>query len=317
MELSEDRKESPPSDQARELIGKKWISSWGTAIDIYGVSRFKKAAEILYLSTYFPEEFRDRLQKKVEREQSDKADLLDGILASFEDRLPNLSESLPGVSIKNAPSEEEFVNQVVRAVTKEVDFESYLYEGAVESLEELADEGRVVVWTAGDTESFGQIKKVAIAGIGKVKRRIASEKGKESFKLRIAENHRDKAKSLADEVLQLKESNVNIETVAVIEDQLKNLVAAEAKVDELGLRYLPIWVRQGKHRNSVPQSVSDIDSYNPVESISEASRKVTQSVAGTKNVFFVDFDGVLSEDKTREKQQKTTVYEKLRKNGWV
>lgn len=317
MELSEERVESPPNDQARELVGKKWISSWGTAKDIYGVSSFKKSAEILYLSIYFPEELRDRLQEKVKSEATDKADSVEDVLSRFEDRLPNLSESLPGVSIENAPSEEEFINQVVRAVTREVDFENFLYEGAVESLEGLADKGRVVIWTAGDTEGSGQIKKVAIAGIGKVKRRVTSEKGKESFKLNLVESPKDKADALAEELYYLRKAGTSVGTVVVIEDQLKNLVAAKAKVEELGLRYLPIWVRQGKHRNSIPKGVSDIDSYNPVGNISEAAIKAIQSIEGSENVFFVDFDGVLSEDRAREEQQKTAVYEKLHKNGWV
>jgi len=302
-----------------DLLREKFNACRGAVSERLGVTNVYKIAEYFYYSLYQPGEI-DNLDINPD--------------PNFPNKITNLKNPFFLEEGKIAiPEKEEFIREVRKAMTRRTDFESCLYEGAIEELSHLARLGNVIIWTKGDHAgipelapgSREQLIKASSAGIGRLRGQLSKETRRPRKEIITFAVSEDKLSDLPKILDSLKEKGVN--KVIILEDTLKNLVTAVEIANQIGLSVVPVWVRQGREKNKLPQQpIKEMDEwvteYNSIDRIQDLSSKLTSlginEPTGKGDVnFIVDYDGVISNDKIKREIQEEAVINILKEKGWI
>lgn len=288
----------------------KLHTSWGVSVNELGAGNLRRTAEIMFGALYDPA----RLDVEPD--------------SRFTDRIPILESPIPGSKPKRIPGEEEFTDMLITALTRETDFKKALYPGAEKALGWLSQRGPVVVWSAGDVNgtpaypgSRQQLYKIA-RSLGPARRAMARELPESPRSLRevMSLSLSEHKHGTVPEIIRRMRLE-GISTVAILEDQSSNLMKVNDTLSRNGMTTVPVWVRQGRHANTIPESpTASIDDwkrdYNAVDSIKAALTRIATLLGKdfSQKTFasIVDYDGVLSNDIVREQEQAARLYEALR-----
>lgn len=255
---------------------------------------------------------------------------------TFADRMDVLQAPVQTINPGNVPAKETFVDKLGRAWTSEAIHTSVLYPGAKETLKLMAEHGPTVVWTQGDMYgpsgsylgfengipgSFEQMKKVAGAGAGEIRREVARlcldvsgvpidmrRKIRDTLTV-VASEDKFSAASVDKVVAYL--TRLGREKAIVIDDRVGNIQKMQGLLAERGIETNGIWVRQGRYgKKDAPYDHEAIREVPTVDSI-------TADLLPENFATICDFDGVFSSQSARTAMQRDAVYELLVKNGWI
>lgn len=303
----------------QDLLKDKILAAWGSARDQFGVINNHRLAELLYRALYNPKEFKEG--EIITRQGFNRESVLTSPL------------NIKGLNI---PKQEEFIIAIRRAMTSEVKFDKCLYRGAKELIGEMAKHGPVKIWSEGDVYgilengdepahpgSHEQIKKIAIAGFGKLRKNIAI-KEKSNYHNIISVAAAEDKFSLLHDILE-EYQKMNIKRVIILENRSRNIEKAiKIGQDFNEIEFFPVWVRQGVWKDILPKDLTkNIEEwkheYNAVDSIEDVIKKIQAKnlLNGEKVGFIVDYDDVLSNDKKRMLQQVLATKKMLTKKGWI
>jgi hypothetical protein len=301
-----------------QILREKFFSAWGSARDQFGVSNNHHMAEILYDSLY----------------NSTSINPEDVVDKPGFDRMEHLTYNMD-LGEHVTPSKEDFILAIKRAVTTDTKFNECLYAGSLDVLKELSEYGPIKIWTRGDVYGYynkqsqkffpgshEQIKKSAVAGIGKLRKEIAEEKSIPRRDVIDVVAGEDKSASIIDIMKEFKKRGVK--KVFILEDQLNNIQKAAQKAFEFeGVEFIPIWVRQGLGKNKTPKkpemNLDDwVRDYNGVLSIVDVPAKIEElGIQENETGFIVDYDDVLSNDEKRKTAQFESIKKILESKGWL
>jgi hypothetical protein len=254
--------------------------------------------------------------------------------SEFPNRTSLLSKSLP-VDATKMPTEEEFIAEIKRALGKDAHYETCVYEGAEEVLKNMARLGPVRIWTAGDIASAGQMNKIGKTQMmSRVRKEVAREhypygedpdayikERTEILSVHVAEGAKAKMTILPEIIEEFKEKG--IESVVILEDNLNNLIKAETMTKNEGFKVLPIWVRQGFYKDTLPKdSVHDlsfyVEKYNAQSDITHIGEVMQeQSINSSKPGFIVDYDDVIMDSKKKIEVQGEALVTALKNKNWL
>ena len=306
-------KESEYSLEKLNIIKEKLAASWGSARDQLGVINNQRLVELFYQSLYLPGEFVE--DEIIERSGFNRAEVL--------------KENL---KLKSLPDKKEFVQEMISALVKEINYEECLYPGAKEFVSEAMERGLVTIWTQGDVYgaedylgSKEQLYKLALSGLNDLRRQQAQKKGSDRSEVLSVAAAEDKF-SLVNKVLDdYKEKLIN--KIILVDDRLDNIIKFLnlAKKNAAQIDCVPIWVRQGNSKNSFPKdegkTIEDYkQEYNAVDQVGQVLASLEQKVLigeSDKLGFVVDFDDVLSDDNKRRELQAESVIKKLKSKNWL
>lgn len=283
------------------LFKEKLFASWGSARDQFGVPNNHRLSEILYKSLYSPSTFK-------ENEIIDRGGF---------GRTETLVSELP-ISNKNIPSLEEFSAVIVRALTSDIDFSENLYSEALETIEKMTKYGPVRIWTRGDVYgvdnypgSAEQIKKVATAGLGKLRNQIALKTGVDRQDVLNVKAAEDKIPFIMDILKEFKGKKIKV--AVLLDDQISNIESAVKEGERVrDIKIYPIWIHQKK------DSTDDTkDAIKIVGQIKDVLNEIEDITKENKVGFIVDFDGVVVDDDKRMEAQLKSVYNKLKEKEWI
>lgn len=295
-----------------KLVADKYAICWGIAID-QTKGNVHLMASLLYKSLYDPEFFKQHADEFADER--------------FPDRLKTLSDNVEPVTI---PDEDEFIEEIRRVVTREVNFEDCLYPEAIDQLNKLNEKGEVIIWTQGDTMgtdehpgSVAQLHKLIESGAvsGGLASKV-SDPGRFPQTPDAVSVVSDEDK-FSDEIIEKLRDRAKDRTIFAFEDRLTNLVKLQEKLPQV----VPIWIQQDKHGQKIPSSLSETEpselaaKYNAVPNIREAVTKVDELIAHGESkfsrTFLMDYDGTISDDSKRGKLQKAVVMDLLQTRGWI
>jgi|GEM_PF-3301641 len=306
-------------ENLNDLISEKFNACRGVVSEQLGVTNVHKIAEYFYYSLYQPDKFGE-LDVKPDPKFPQKLDNLQNPRILDESRN------------KNIPDKEEFIQEIRKAMTRKTDFESCLYEGALEQISNLTKMGPVIIWTKGDNigipevapGSHEQVKKASAAGIGRLRSQLSRETGRPRKEIISFAGSEDKLANLPEILKSFEEKEIN--EIVILEDTLKNLVAAAEIAKEAGFKVTPVWVRQGREKDKTPREPNKnlddwANDFNAIKNIDELKTKLeslgfSESNEG-KAGYIVDYDGVLSNDKKKQEIQAKMVVDALREKGWI
>jgi len=295
----------PLNSKIAKLFKEKLFASWGSVRDQFDTPNNYYLSRILYESLYAPTTIAD--DEITERIGFDRRTIL-----TQDIKLPK----------RNIPSLEEFMSVVVRALTSDIDYSKNLYPDAIPTIEQMAQYGPIRIWTKGDVYGINdqlgsaeQIKKVATAGLGKLRNRIALQSGKnrkDILTLKAAENKLPFIKEILGEF-----KNQKIEIAILLDDQISNIIDAieESKCIQ-NIHIYPIWIHN-KNEDENELEYEKIKNIKQVTKIKDVLPVINTILQQNKVGFIVDFDGVLVDDKKRIKAQFETVYNKLKEKKWL
>lgn len=311
---SEDQKKENKVERFdEELLREKLFTAWGSARDQYGVPNNNRLAHLFYKSLYKSENFND---KEIVDERG--FGRVDSLRKKME-----LSNNI-------IPDEEEFVQIIVRALTSDINFSENLYDGAMETVESISDFGPIVIWTRGDVfgneESKGsgeQIKKIATAELGTLRKKIATKRGIDRKDVLTVRASEDKIDSVESVINSFKEKGIH--HVVIIDDLVKNLDNAIHIAESIeNIKVYPILVCQGiNHSKKRKEKLGDVyeenvKRLNGVVSISEVEKKMEEfDLLKGETGIMLDFDDVLSDDSKRMDAQFESVSNKLKEKNWI
>lgn len=302
-----------------ELFREKLFSAWGSARDQFGVPNNYRFAEIFYDSLYNPISIKE--DEVVDRPGFDRKKYLISTI--------DLGEHI-------VPGSEEFILAMRRAMTSGTKSYECLYDGAMDALREMAEYGPIKIWTRGDMNgvmdkesgkfypgSREQIKKSAVAGIGKLRKEIEKEKSTSRKDIIEVVASEDKLPSIPKIVEEYKTKG--IARVFLLDDQLGNIQKAIREASTVdGVEVVPIWVRQGIAKNKIPKNSEKTlgelaGEYNAVDSIKDVIKRVRELRISEdeKNGFIVDYDEVIASDEKRKDEQLIAVRNVLKEKGWA
>lgn len=282
-----------------DLFKEKLFASWGSARDQFGVPNNHRLAKLLYKSLYAPNTLSN-----------------DEIVDNREfGRVGTLTKKMP-LNIKDTPDEKEFITVVVRALTSDINFSKNLYPEALETIEKMIQYGPVRIWTRGDVYgvdkypgSVEQIKKVAPAGLGKLRNSIAprTKNGRQDIlSIKAAEDKIPFIKGILEEFKDKK-----IKVAILLDDQIDNIKKAlkeGLKVQDIHI--YPVWIHQKKEGAKEGEITT-------VGRIKDVLGNVEDITKENKVGFIVDFDGVIVDDNKRMQAQLESVYNKLKEKKWL
>jgi hypothetical protein len=301
-----------------DIIKEKFLASWGTARDQFGVPNNHRLAEVLFKSLYDTE--------AIEHEE---------ILGRPEfNRKETLSTKID-LNSNIVPAQEEFITSVRRAATRETKFDECLYPGALEFLENITKYGPVTMWTRGDVHgisstdyhgSHEQLKRMAIAGVGDIRKNIARDRGvknQDVISIAAAEN---KFELLEGILRRYKDMGIN--DVIIIDDQPKNILKfLDTCKNYKDFNFVPVWVRQGVYKNTLPKeplkSIEQWKSeFNALDNVADMVKILKEkdilTENGEKSVgFIVDYDDVLLDDNKRKAEQIKSLLDMMTRKGWL
>lgn len=294
-----------PQDQ---LIADKYKICWGMAVDRYA-GNVHAMSGMLYQSLYNPSYYTENAAEFASKK--------------FPDRLETLSSEI--VQPYEVPTEQEFTDALAHEIRYGLDYGSCNYPEAVDQVEKLTGKGQVIIWTAGDTTGVGehsgsmiQHSKAAAAGLNSLRTQISAETGRKRTEILSVMASEDK---ISDEAIDRMAEVAGDRTPVVADDRLKNLLAIKKRLPDAVL----IWVQQDKHGKKIPSALGDVDSlavaqeFNAISSVGELNGKVDELMSGDpkkESVFFIDYDGVLSDDTMKAQLQEEAVMGVLREKGW-
>lgn len=295
-----------PQDQ---LIADKYNICWGIAVDKFA-GNVHAMSSLLYQSLYNP-----GFYKTHEAEFTSE---------KFPDRITTLSDQIE--TPEEIPTEEEFTDLITQKLRHDFDYSEFNYPEAIDQIKELTDKGRVIIWTAGDTTGVDQYpgsmiqhSKAVDAGLNKLRTEVKQQTGRKRTDVLSVMAAEDK---ISDEAIDRMAEAAGDELPIVIDDRLKNLLAVQKKLPNAVL----IWMQQDKHGQKIPSILGDVNpdqiaqQYNAVSGIGDLNHRVNellQMYPETKPVFFVDYDGVLSNDTEKAKRQEQVVLQTLHSHQLV
>jgi len=293
----------PINSKTAKLLKEKLFASWGSVRDQFDTPNNHSLSRILYKSLYAPTTIADN--EITERIGFDRKAILTQDIKSPQ---------------KNIPSVEEFTLVVVRALTSDIDYSKNLYPDAIPTIEQMAQYGPIRIWTKGDVYGINgqpgsaeQIKKVATAGLGKLRNRIALQSGKNRKDILTLKAAEDKLPFIKEILREFK--NQKIEIAILLDNNIDNIINAieESKYIQ-NIRIYPIWLHDKNEDTFEHKKIKNIKQVTKIKDVLPAINTILQH----NNVgFIVDFDGVLVDDKKRIKAQFETVYNKLKEKKWL
>jgi hypothetical protein len=281
------------------LFKEKLFASWGSARDQFGVPNNHRLSKILYKSLYAPNTFKT-------------SEIINN--KKFVGRTEILTSKLP-IDSENIPNLEEFSAVIVRALTSDIDSSKHLYPEALKTVKKMTTYGPVRIWTKGDVYGIGgqpgsaeQIKKVATAGLGKLRNNIALKNGGDRHNVLNVKAAEDKIPFIQEILREFK--NKKIEIAILLDDQINNIEQAIKEATNVpDIHLYSIWInkKNSEHKNDI-KIINNIHSVLP-----EIANLLSENKVG----FIVDFDGVLVDDDKRMEAQFKSVYNKLKENKWL
>lgn len=322
-------------EERDRLFAEKMRISWGISVDENeGGANIERMARLMYRILFDQRHLRVADNPK------------------FPDRMQTLRAGLPQTTIEMMPAEDDFLETFRTAMTTGTNFREALYPGAEDTLQGLMDKGFVAIWSQGDVEgvpgqglsgSGQQVEKIQSAlGPAAAEAIQAAEAaggeapvalfqdvvhgsgmgGEEQVTATLAEDKKPLLVDIAQDF-----QTRGIREVAIVEDQLPNLVEAQRVLEQFGMKVIPVWVRQGTRKGRVPKefegrSEAELEAeYNAVDGVDKVNAKLRDLKYGTtvKHLFasVVDYDGVMSDDKKREALQAQAVWSALEQRGWI
>ncbi len=286
-------------------------------------------SEFMYQVVYHPESIEDVIEKLAIKDSE-----------MFPNRTAHLKEKV-SFNLENVPSEETFIQEITRAITKEADFENCLAPGVEEQLETMVDMGLVRIWTAGDNEGalspegqsypgvHGQLKKLARTGIfseiknNALKDLDPAERIRKRRDLLTVKTAEDKFELVPAMIEEFEEKGIR--AVFIVEDNLAYLMRAEKAFKDAGFEVNPIWVRHGKNKKKIPkESGHDLEYYikeysgiDEVSGIKEILEKYQSESDQKETGFVVDFDDVIMDSDLKLAAQGKAMVEKMKEKKWI
>lgn len=317
-------------DGAAELLGKKWQVCFGLPIDLK-LPNLHAAANMLYDTVFDPEKIIAKY----------------GIPPSetYPEREHELSSRITRSDVV-VPEREEFVAKVLDAVSRNYqDYQTALYPGALETLGLLMKNFPTMMWTEGDTrdyegpskfliESEGvvpivpsgsytsheQLRKLIGSGIGRLRRDIAlhdsdNPRRPQDVLQVIAENDKFSPEVVQRIVAFCRDKGLS--SLYVVDDRVKNLQRIHDLLGAEGITVHGVWVRQGARSEVLPEG-----GYTPwrtvasVDKVAEGEQSIINGGTEGTGVLF-DYDGVMSNQKTRAQIQKDRLVGLFTQEGWI
>lgn len=243
-----------------------------------------------------------------------------------------------GLTPENAPSRDDFIEAMRTAINREAEYDSALYDGALETIESLANHGDLTIWTAGDAGgmlhqtddgeelwlpgSNHQLHKMIVAGIGENRRRLALDSGKQPSEVHGVIASEDKFQGLPDLFAQLQEDGRN--QIMVVDDRIQNLKRFDALVKAYNLAHdynlestlcLADYSSEHGQADEPPQPTETALDIVVLGQITDAIAVAEGLPDRTK--ILLDYDGTLSDDQKRLDATRRAITHVLTENSWV
>ncbi len=298
-------------DPYYDLIFKKFFGSRFSVKESIGMENLHLAGKNLYASFYHPE-------------------MIDGLIRESEtypDRIDVMKQKLPNIP-KNIPSEEEFVNELIRILEKDVDYENAIFQEAKKQFSEIMKlSEQTIVWTEGDNDevdkypkSREQLYKIFGAKFfSETRQQLAKEKrmtNSEALSIKVSGNKME----LVPEILKSLEEK-QIDTIVLVEDRLANIIKFMEQSESINV--FPVWVRQSDYKDNLEEGKTVEEckkQFNAIDKIDDLL-----DLLNTNNVFeqdkkvasIFDMDGVLLDDEKRREFQINAIIKRFRELGWI
>lgn len=325
------------------LIRDKFQTSWGISIDQYGKANLMAVADLFYDAVYNPGTvLQDRNIPHSEE---------------FPSRNTMLSAPLNTLNAKTVPGRADFTELVRDTISRGITESGVgrggmrhgevLYDEASQSIEALALHGPVAIWTEGDMYgqpakvifgkqqpampgSLDQLRKMAGPVIGDVRRNVAKAALVNALATPESGN-RDVTGMKPQEIVMISASedkfaprevtrladyfkNQEVNGVVVIEDRLSNIQKLLPLLETAGLHATAIWVRQGKYGQASDKEY-DAKQITETDTIAHVKELILNGPEKTGTIF--DFDGVLSNQAARTKQQVGALQKMFREQQYL
>lgn len=306
---------------ARDFLREKFYTAFGVVLDKYGVSNTAETAELLFDALY---------ARDIVVEAYDIPEDL-----RFPDRFTVLREKLPGLA-DTVPAREEFVQAVNDMLTRDQEIhEDSLYPSAKDTVKAMASKGPTVIWTAGDTHgqpqsdrpgSYEQLKKVAGAGIGAIRREIYHDQQAIAVgQVAAGDTNRPRLNDIltvaaaedkfSPEIIERVVDYLHqqeITEVVVLEDRLAHIQRLLPLLDQHGIHGRGFWLRQGRHGEQASDIPPEITTFDSIEEVGQHIGGLDDDIG-----FVCDFDGVLSNQAKRKRLQADALYEMMKEHQWI
>ncbi len=292
------------SAEKKDLLEKKLWAAREVARAELGSLNIYRCAEIFYQSLYNSGYFNDR-------------EIVDG-----EYRRKEILTT-PMVDLKKIqiPSEKEFVRVVRRAMTGDIDYSKNLFPGALEALENLSKFGPITIWTKGDVYGSGnypgskeQLKKLATAGIGDLRKKLAKSSQKRPEEIIAVSASENKLGKIPEILKNYQKQNIRL---VVVDDLLENLISAVNKSKEVfGIEMYPVQIVSDTNKKIGNNFCDTIESLSEIIDLLKNKNMLVDKDNG-KIGFIVDFDDVIVDDEKRKLDQIRSVVKQLQSRGWV
>lgn len=306
---------------ARDLLREKFYTAFGVVLDKYGVSNTAETAELLFDALYA----RDIVVEAYDIPENPR----------FPGRFAVLREELPGLA-DTVPAREEFAQAVNDTLTRDQEIhEDSLYPGAKNTVKAMASKGPTVIWTAGDTHgqpqsdrpgSYEQLKKVAGAGIGEIRREIYHDQQAAAVgKIATGDTNRPRLNDIltvaaaedkfSPEIIERVADYLHqqeITEVVILEDRPAHIQRLLPLLDQHGIHGRGFWLRQGRHSEQAGDIPPEITAFDSIEEVGQHIGDLDDGIG-----FICDFDGVLSDQAKRKELQAYALYRMMKERQWI
>ncbi|EKD33326.1 MAG: hypothetical protein ACD_76C00045G0012 [uncultured bacterium] len=312
---------SPEAEGTRhkdyDLIFRKFLISRYATGEKLGSQNLYLAGKNLYASLYHPENI----------------DSLIDLSEKFPDRIDIMKSPLSSKP-ETIPTEDEFVKEFRKILTRGIDYDKCISEAAREQLSRVAQlSEQTVIWTEGDSAgvpekglpgSREQLYKIAGTRIYDIRKDIAKDRNAKRSDVILIVAEEGKMRFITDVVKSFHEKQIS--TIIIIEDRLQNIIQAIEMIKKQfgeSVDVFPVWVRQSEFKDKTEDGKSleeCLFDYNAIDSISEL-----MMVLDKNNLFssehkvgsIFDLDGVLLDDEKRRELQISALVAEFQKNGWI
>ena len=285
---------SEHADPTLQLAIEKYQAAWGAG---YATEGLKGVVENYYITLFHPEH----------------ADNIPNIDA-FEGRREAMKAP---IAYSEVPDFDTFNATIRDAINRQPDYAAALFEdrSAVENtLRKLSAHGQLNIWTQGD--STHQVHKMRLAGIGDMRRTIATERGVTPRE--VADVFAgDKFNALETEILpQMHAEGSN--DIIIFDDRMRNLERAAAIVDRFNQEngtQISCKLSLVQHGKATALTEEQIERFNPVTNLAELVEQAESQPGGVR--ILLDYDDTLSDDPVRLQATLTALEETLRESRWL
>lgn len=320
--LSESKNSVEKHPDSEAILKKFWICNFVTQ-EMFGSQNTYRALEMTWTVLYDMENI-DRLEISTS--------------PVFPTRMEDLNKPVNLRNIK-VPNKEDFVNKLRRILTREIDYDQAVTPEVKEQLYQLIKRGPVRIWTEGDTKgikneeynfpgSHGQIFKISRAGFNNLRKRYALENSNKESKI----DYHDALSVLATEgkinaVTKIVEEFLDkkINNIVLVEDRLKNIEKATEKIEKwlilkgiTDVNLSTVLISKKEIENTKPVTIGEgkfykIKEFTQLEKIIKQDESLNINFIGS----IIDYDGVLSNDKIRQKVVGEKLIEFLSEKHWI